>query len=146
MGLTSKGLVDLDFAFKTGPQNDLIDSTSEDFLRAKEIISNESTRIGFDISEDGFPKKSPNFTAAEAYEELVKESAEFSQIVIRFHNLLKDSNIWLWTRGAIEKHLGITGKANSIQARFVRDLLAGDVGDVIDDVQTFEELFTWIEL
>lgn len=146
MGLPSKGLVDIDFAFKTAPQYALIDSASEDFVRAKEIISIESTRKGFDISEDGFPKKSPNFTAAEAYEELVKENAEFSQIVIRFHNLLKASNIWLWTRGAIEKHLGITGKTNAIQARFVRDLLAGDVGEVINDVQTFEELFAWIEL
>jgi restriction endonuclease len=66
------------------------------------------------------------------------------RLLKNLHQVLKGHGVWLWTKGSIEKHLGIEGKNESAWASFTSRLENEDVENLISDYDGFVKLINWI--
>ncbi|MGK0446639.1 MAG: putative ATP-dependent endonuclease of OLD family [Polaribacter sp.] len=116
MDLPSKAIVDLDYAFKQAIQDGFIDSTDSDVVACKATMETLSVSHGIRLNEDGWPaKKDSSMNAEEAFALLAQEET----IIPNINNLKEKlllQGIWIWTKGAIEKHLDINGKNEAVWA------------------------------
>ncbi|NBL00047.1 MAG: ATP-dependent endonuclease [Erysipelotrichia bacterium] len=140
MNLPCKAIVDLDFAFKEASKNGLlVDGINDsDFLICKNKFMENSD---ISTSEDGLPKNG-TLKAFEAYEWLAVQT-DIQNNILNLHTKLKSKNIWLWTKGAIEKHLNLSAKTEHEWASFKRRLDEGDIDSIVTDEQVIE-LLKWL--
>lgn len=140
MNLPGKAIVDLDFAFKEASKNGLlVDGVNDsDFLICKNKFM-ENSDIA--VSEDGLPKNGV-LKASEAYEWLATQP-DIQSNILNLHIKLKSKNIWLWTKGAIEKHLNLSAKTEQEWASFKRRLDKGDIDSIVTDEQVIK-LLRWL--
>lgn len=140
MNLPCKAIVDLDFAFKEASKNGLlVDGVNDsDFLICKNKFTENSD---ISTSEDGLPKNGI-LKASEAYEWLAAQ-ADIQNNILNLHTKLKSKNIWLWTKGAIEKHLNLSAKTEQEWASFKRRLDEGNIDTIVTDEQV-RELLRWL--
>ncbi len=106
MDLPCKAIVDLDFAFKEAVKNGLLEENDSDIVICKNKFT-ENQAIS--LSDDGLPRKNGNINAAQAYKWLA-EQEDIQDKIESLHEKLKEKQIWLWTKGAIEEHLDLTAK------------------------------------
>lgn len=121
IGIPTKAVVDLDFAFRPAVQYGLIPENAPALLACKVIFARLKGENKIDIGEDGLPRKSGQVNAAMAFEMMANEPDAGPHIDI-LHDLLKIKNIWLWKKGAIEAHLGLTAKTHAAHASFLASL------------------------
>ena len=122
VGFSPRAVADLDFAFKVAPQAQLISSTHSAIVACKAWFAANAAAIGVYLDTDGLPtKRDPKtnnlsaLTAAEAFEQMtIAMPTEIAEIVQE----LRAHDIWLWSRGAIEAHLGI-GKTDAARVQFL---------------------------
>ena len=140
MNLPCKAIVDLDFAFKEASKNGLlVDGVNDsDFLICKNKFTENSD---ISTSEDGLPKNG-TLKASEAYEWLALQ-ADIQNNILNLHTKLKSKNIWLWTKGAIEKHLNLSAKTEQEWASFKRRLDEGNIDSIVTD-EKVRELLRWL--
>jgi putative ATP-dependent endonuclease of OLD family len=110
VGFVPRALADLDFVFKIAPGEGLVDQASAPFVACLNWFAMQGTAQGILLDGNGLPtRKGQNgavspFSAAEAFELMaVAMPAEVRQLT----QVLLAHNIWIWSRGAIEAHLGI---------------------------------------
>lgn len=139
MDLPCKAIVDLDFAFKEAPKNGLLEDDDNDLVNCKNKFSQNPD---IELSEDGLPKKSGKLNAAQAYKWL-SEQEDIKENIENLHNKLKENNIWLWTKGAIEEHLGLQGKNETEWAKFKKRLDEEIFEDIINDDKV-KEMLNWL--
>ena len=146
MHLPAVALADLDYAFKMAPSVGWVPPDHEDIQAAKDIFARLAPDHGIELGDDGFPKKSGALTAAEAFC-LLAEDNEGREIAQRMHSLLKTKGIWLWTRGAIEDHLGLERKNEKARRDFCFDVQAedADLTNLVPDLATVRAFFDWLE-
>ena len=142
MNLPCKAIVDLDFAFKEASKNGLLEEGMDDtdFVACKNKFSQNSE---IDLSEDGLPTKRGRLNASEAYEWLA-EQEDIQPNILALHEKLKAKDIWLWTKGAIEKHLGLSAKTEREWASFKARLDEESFSDVVTDTKAIE-LLRWLK-
>lgn len=126
MGLPVVAIVDLDYAFKIAHSAGLLDEDDDDLSQAKKLFETLSPSIGFDLGDDGYPKKSSIMRAEEAFAKFAK-TKEGERIASSLHKKLASHSIWLWRKGSIESHLGIEVKKRSRQKEFIIDLRSGEL-------------------
>lgn len=143
MGVPAKALVDLDYAFRGAVQAGLIEPDNLDYVACRERAGALSAGIGFDLAEDGFPRKSPTMSAEAAFSQLASDP-EFAAHVDSLHSHLLTHDIWLWKRGSLEHHLGMTGKGEGVWARFVMELREKGCAARISDHQSIQDLLKWL--
>lgn len=131
MNLPCKSIVDLDFAFKEASKNGLLNDgiNDTDFIICKNKFTENSN---ISVSEDGLPKKDGILNAAQAYEWLA-EQTDVQDNIQSLHQKLKSKNVWLWTKGAIEKHLNLLAKTEQEWASFKRRLDNEEFNQVVMD-------------
>jgi putative ATP-dependent endonuclease of OLD family len=121
VGFTPRALADLDFVFKVAPNARLINESSTAFVACRNWFATNATAQTIFLDGNGFPtKRSPSgamsaHSPAEAFELMAADRPmEVAQLVeeIRKHD------IWVWSRGAIEAHLGI-GKNDTERVKFL---------------------------
>lgn len=122
VGFAPKVLADLDFAFKIAPSAGLMNPNSQEFLDCINWFAVNAAGLGIYLDAQGFPtKKDLNsgamsaHTVAEAFE--LMAAAMPVQIGV-IATALRAQNIWIWSGGAIEVHLGI-GKNDSARVGFL---------------------------
>jgi hypothetical protein len=136
MDLPTKAIVDLDFAFKECIAHGILEDDDNDFLTCKNKFL-ENTDIL--LSDDGLPRKDGVVNASQAYKWLAEQ--EDTQINIdNLHNKLKEQNIWLWKKGAIEEHLSLSAKNEQAWARFKRRLDDEEFHHVVNDNEVINML------
>ena len=84
MGIPTKAIVDLDFAFRPAIQHKLIASDNAAILGCKSVLEQLKERGAIDLAEDGFPKKFGAISAARAYEIMAAEQ-EACQFIDAIH-------------------------------------------------------------
>lgn len=139
MDIPVKAIVDLDYAFKGGRESGLIESDNMDFIACKEKFK-ENTDIS--LSDDGLPQKNGKINASEAYKWLSTKD-DMKKHIDNLHNLLKKKDIWLWKKGAIEEHLGLSAKNEQTWARFKQQLDEKDFDTIVTDSE-MKEMLSWL--
>lgn len=142
MGLPCKAVVDLDFAFKIAPSKGLISSENVDLAVCKTVLVQLKEQGRVELDEGGFPKKSASGSAAAGFELLAKQT-EAIPCIARLHEELKTVGIWMWTKGAIEAHLGID-KTTASQMAFIESLEDEAFKAGAPDYQTVKDAMVWL--
>lgn len=120
MGLPCKAIVDLDFAMRNAPLEGLIPVDHADISACKQILVALAADGQVVLDDQGWPRKHPGGPAIAGFEALGRH-ADAIPCISRLHDLLIDHGIWVWKRGAIEAHLGIT-KTAAAQMAFIDGL------------------------
>lgn len=144
MGLQNKAIVDLDYVFKTAMTNGMIEENDTDCIQCKEILSEISTEVGFDLGDDGWPKSSSTMTASDAFFALAKNERATKHIS-SLHEKMKTKGIWLWTKGCIEHHLGLERKSEKAWSEFAQRIIDNEPEEVIADFVFVKGCLDWIK-
>lgn len=110
VGYTPKALADLDFAFKVAPNVGLIAAADPDIAACKGWFAINAPLLNVFLGPDGLPtKQGPNgvpsaLKPAEAFEQMAQAMVvEVGRLVAA----LRAHDVWIWSGGAFEAHLGI---------------------------------------
>lgn len=144
MDLPAKAIVDLDYAFRGAQKDGLIEQNDPNIDVCKEIMSSLADDNGIKLAEDGFPtRKGSSVSVADAFA-IMASDAKTTLAINTLHELLKDQGVWLWTRGSIEKHLGVEKKGEHAWAEFTRRIESDGCEDVIVDYGGVADLIEWL--
>lgn len=144
MGIPSKAIVDLDFAFKVAPAACLIDAENSAIVACKEILKRLSDAGHLSLDPSGLPaKKGSSVSAAKAYELLCAEQDAAAEIE-KIHQLLLTKNIWCWTKGTIESHLGLISKSPKEHMKFIDQLSDNKFRQSLPDFEAAEAMMHWL--
>jgi len=121
MGLDARAVVDLDFAFRNAIGAGLLDEADRDLATCKTLLYEMQAAGQLALGADGFPMRSGGRSAAQGFAAFAAQPAAAGPINA-LHQKLKEHGIWLWERGAIESHVGLTAKSNAARAQLVSNL------------------------
>lgn len=144
MGVPCKAIVDLDFAFKIAPRNDLLDPEHADLIACREILEQLRSGGQIGLGTDGLPTSHNGMPASAAFEILAQEENAIGCIA-RLHEELRDAGIWLWTRGAIEAHLGID-KTSASHMTFMSSISSDEYIASLPDYSSVINAMNWLRL
>lgn len=143
MGIPTKAVVDLDFAFKVAPQTGLLAEDHVGILGCKHVFGQLEAEAKCSLDEAGLPKKGQGISAAQAYE-LMAAHPDAAQHIQLIHEELLENQIWIWKKGAIEAHLGLNSKKPSAHMAFLRDLSSEEFREGLPDYAEFEAMLEWL--
>ncbi len=106
MGIPTRAIVDLDYAFRQAVRSKLLPENDPDLAACKELCPEIAKTHQVTLGPDGFFSKDKK---RECFEALAAE-AKAQQPIASLHTKLKAKDIWLWTKGAIEPHVGLASK------------------------------------
>ncbi|HBM3004126.1 TPA: AAA family ATPase [Klebsiella michiganensis] len=143
MDIPTKAIVDLDFALRGAIRNNFLQGNDPDIIGLKAILVDMQNDGQCALDASGLPTKNGVVTAAQAYE-LMSQKANAAPLILSLANKLLESNIWIWQKGAIENHLGLTEKSESAWAEFKSNAEAQPLSDICTDYDSVEDLVAWI--
>jgi len=119
VGYAPKSIVDLDYVFKSATSLGLIPANDPDLIACKNWFQSNYVTHQFTINPgDALPCKGGNLSAEDAYKVMASHmSTEVGNLSLK----MRQSNIWVWSGGAIEAHLGID-KTDSARINFIHTL------------------------
>ncbi|WP_371170429.1 ATP-dependent nuclease [Aliiroseovarius sp. 2305UL8-7] len=131
MGIESRCIADLDFLLKRGAETGLHGVADERRLAILDVcgLLNDNEQIS--CGDDGWPNKGKGMSAAQA----IALVASHDDAVGPIGDLVaaaEAQGYFVWCKGTIETHLGLSGKKASHWKRFAEKLAAKDVDDVPD--------------
>lgn len=143
VGIPVKAVTDLDYAFRAAVQAGLIEPENDNRVACRDLFDELAEEHGIELAEDGFPKKGGRIAAEDAFALLAEEERAAPHIERLRDNLLA-KNVWVWSNGSIEHHLGITGKGEETWGEFVASLEANALEDVVEDPEGVVECLEWL--
>lgn len=139
-----KTIVDLDYVFTTAHKDGFLLTTDTDILACKTILSTLKAIHGFTLT-NGLPSGSSGRMSPKEVYELLASDAAAEPHIDSIHRKLLSQNIWVWKKGAIEKHLGITAKTDIARQQFRNNLKrTRRPASVINDIAEVTGLINWI--
>ncbi|MCK9182490.1 MAG: AAA family ATPase [Fibrobacteraceae bacterium] len=143
MDLPVRAIVDLDYAFNNAAQDGFLDYNDPDisYCRAlfKELALQERIRL-----VNGLPvSKKSRVSASDAYA-MMAALPEAKKPLINIHSKLAKEGIWVWTRGAIEEHLGLDGKNEHVWSHFIERARNENPKGFLPDLESIQALCDWI--
>lgn len=142
MDVDTKSVVDLDFVFRTAVDAGYLASNDSDLSSFKNRLKALANSHGFVLDAEGLPQSGNNFSAARIYEILAADN-DARTSVEKLHDKLKIKNIWVWTSGTIEKHLGLRTKTSLEWSRLVVRLHNEPIEQVVTDSSVID-LCNWL--
>ncbi len=144
MAIPTKAIVDLDYALKESEREGFLLVGDIDVLAIKTHLATIAPAHSINLN-NGWPTKTGSvLTAAEAFRMLAQEVA----IQVNLSNLkakLKAHGIYVWTKGAIEEHLGRIPKNEIGWAAFNSRLETEELNVILpDDHNEITDLVTWL--
>ncbi|MRG45354.1 AAA family ATPase [Chitinophaga sp. SYP-B3965] len=143
MDLPTKAIVDLDYVFKNAVGDGFLQANNPDLLAIRNHLAQIAVANNITLGNDNWPTSNPNVNAANAFSILAAEQQIYPNIN-NLHTLLVGQNIWFWKSGAIENHLGLTGKTEQIWAAFVNQITQNQWQTVIADPNGIQDCVTWL--
>ncbi len=144
MDLPTKAIVDLDYAFRNAVSDGFLQAADVDLVACHQHMGQIAAANGIALEADGYPtNRNSAMSASNAFAFLAAQLPIQTNIV-NLHNKLLAHNIWLWKRGAIEEHLGLTGKTEHIWANFVNQLQTQELNDVATDHVEITACINWL--
>lgn len=144
MDLPTKIICDLDYVLKDGEAHGFLTPGDPDVLAIKTTLASIAAAKGILLDGNGWPTKSPAFSAAEAFCELAAESA-IQANVENLHKTAIANGVWFWRKGDFESHLEKIAKAESAWAMFCQRLDNEEFDTVLpNDHQELTDCINWI--
>lgn len=143
MDIPAKAIVDLDYAFQGAINDGYIQDGDSDLSSLLAILKALEAAGLVTLGTNGRPMKSGNQKASDTYALLALEPSASSHI-LALHTRLKQEGIWLWTKGAIEPHLGLVAKSEHEWASYKTDLAAQGFAARCSNDQFALELIDWL--
>lgn len=113
LGLPSCAVVDLDYAFQHAVQHGLLAADDTDILACKQLLAQLRDNGIVTLNEAGLPAKGDTGVRASKAFQLLAAMPEARGHLDAIATKLRSQRVWLWTRGAIEPHLGLESKSES---------------------------------
>ena len=95
------------------------------------------------MDDAGLPKKGNDRSASDGFQ-MLSEQSDAKPHIENIHNLLKDENIWLWQKGAIERHLELASKRSRDHLRFINDLETDGFVEELTDYENLKAMCEWL--
>lgn len=145
MGIPTKAIVDLDFAFRPAIQHGLIADDNSAVQGCRSILARLHGEGKIELAEDGFPKKRDDISAARAFELMAAEedAREHTQ---RIHEHFLQQGVWVWTDGTIERHLGLEGKTSSVHSTFLSSFQNQGFRNNLPNYENVQNMLAWLSL
>ena len=118
MGIPTKAVVDLDFAFRPAVQHGLIPHDNAAVLGCKAVLARLQQEQKIALDQEGLPQKMGQVSAAMAFALMAGEQDAHAHIEALHAHFLA-LGIWVWKKGTIETHLGLTAKTPAAHLAFL---------------------------
>lgn len=143
LGLPACAIVDLDFAFRQAVRHGLLQEDDADLTTCKAVLQQMSD-AGLISLKDGLPCSGIQGPASKAFELLACHDDAKAPIEALVRKL-RAHQIWLWSGGAIEPHIGLSEKSEqawlSIQVRLESEPFEA----VCADAEGVRSLVRWLD-
>lgn len=142
LGLPACVIVDLDFAFRQAVDYGFLEAEDVDLAACKAVLQNlaEAQLISLDA---GLPCKGIQGTAEQAFKILAGQEGA-KQHIAALAKKLQAHQVWLWTLGSIEHHLGISDKSEREWLSFQVRLEAEGLDAVCADASAVRSMVAWL--
>ena len=135
MDMPARSIVDLDYAFTTATRDGFLEANDPDIKMCRNLFRELAFHNHLRLV-NGLPvNKHSNITAAKA---------EAERPIRSIHAKLRSQGIWVWTKGAIEEHLGLDGKNENVWNNFIERSKSQNFTRTLPDYESIEELCRWI--
>ena len=143
MDMPVRAIVDLDYAFTTATRDGFLDANDPDLKTCRnlfrELAFHQHLRL-----VNGVPvNKHSNISAAKAYA-MMAAMPEAEKPIKSIHMKLRNQGIWVWTRGAIEEHLGLEAKNEATWSGFIERCKGQNFVRNLPDYDGIMALCQWI--
>ncbi len=142
MDIPTKAIVDLDFALKHGERDGFLTAGDTDVEAIQAHLASIAPTHSITLNA-GWPTNS-SMSAADAFRLLASEAAIQANLA-SLKAKMQAANIYVWTKGTIEDHLGGIPKNETGWANFNARLDAEDLIVILpNDHQEITDLVTWL--
>jgi putative ATP-dependent endonuclease of the OLD family len=142
MDIPTKAIVDLDFALKHGERDGFLTAGDTDVAAIQAHLASIAPTNSITLNA-GWPTNS-SMSAADAFRLLACEAAIQANLA-SLKAKMQAANIYVWTKGTIEDHLGGIPKNETGWANFNARLDAEDLNVILpNDHQEITDLVTWL--
>lgn len=143
MDMPVRAIVDLDYAFTTATRDGFLEPNDPDVKMCLDLFRELAFHFHLRLV-NGLPvSKKSNITAAKAYA-MMAAMPEAERPIRSIHAKLRSQGIWVWTKGAIEEHLGLDGKNENVWSNFIERSKSQNFTRTLPDYESIEELCHWI--
>jgi putative ATP-dependent endonuclease of OLD family len=142
IGIPFKALVDIDYAFTTAVNANLIAANDADIVNAKQALAESANRNNFELDGSNLPQKTGSRKAYIAYELFAEEEAS-TELISSVHEKLKQNGYWLWEKGAIEQHLSLEAKTTNDWITFKLNIKVQGFDNAVEDHQNVRNMAVW---
>jgi len=110
LGLPACAIVDLDYAFRQAEKHGFLAADDADLVACKAILQTLALEGAITLDDGGLPRKGVQGPTSKAFE-LLAGRAEATPHIEALVTKLRAQSIWLWSKGAIEPHVGLSEKS-----------------------------------
>ncbi len=143
MDMPVRAIVDLDYAFTTATRDGFLQANDPDIKYCRDLFRELAFHHHLRLV-NGLPvNKHSNISASMSYA-MMANMEEAQQPIRSIHMKLRNQGIWVWTRGAIEEHLGLEAKNENAWSRFIERCKSPDFIKTLPDYPGIKELCDWI--
>ena len=143
MDIPVRAIVDLDYAFTTATRDGFLSANDPDITECRNLFRELACHNHLRLV-NGLPvNKHSNISASTAYA-MMASTPEAERPIRNIHNKLCEQGIWVWTRGAIEEHLGLNGKNEMVWRNFIERSKSKNFVQTLPDYDGIEALCQWI--
>ena len=143
MDIPVRAIVDLDYAFTTATRDGFLDANDPDITECRNLFRELACHNHLRLV-NGLPvNKHSNISASTAYA-MMASMPEAERPIRNIHEKLCDQGIWVWTRGAIEEHLGLNGKNEMVWRNFIERSRSKNFIQTLPDYDGITALCQWI--
>ena len=143
MDIPVRAIVDLDYAFTTATRDGFLQANDPDITQCRNLFRELACHNHLRLV-NGLPvNKHSNINASTAYA-MMASMPEAERPIRNIHEKLCKQGIWVWTRGAIEEHLGLNGKNEMVWRNFIERSKSKNFLQTLPDYDGIEALCQWI--
>ncbi len=143
MDMPVRAIVDLDYAFTTATRDGFLEANDPDIKFCRNLFRELAFHHHLRLN-NGLPvSKHSNISASMAYS-MMASMPEAERPIKSIHAKLRSQGIWVWTRGAIEEHLGLKAKNEAAWNGFVERSKSSDFVKNLPDYEGICSLCQWI--
>lgn len=143
MDMPVRAIVDLDYAFTTATRDGFLEANDPDIRYCRDLFRELAFHNHLRLV-NGLPvSKHSNINASTAYA-MMASMEEAERPIRSIHAKLRSQGIWVWTRGAIEEHLGLESKNETTWSKFIDRSKSPNFIKSLPDYEGIQELCNWI--
>ena len=143
MDMPVRSIVDLDYAFTTATRDGFLEANDPDIKFCTNLFRELAFRNHMRLVNGRPVNKHSNISAAKAYA-MMAAMPEAERPIRNIHMKLRQQGIWVWTKGAIEEHLGLEAKNESAWSNFIERCKSQNFIRNLPDYDGIVELCKWI--